>query len=81
MMVNKEIEKKIISDIVKRTKNTNTRISLLQSKGYNVKRCYVKTYNKLLGETAMKRKGVLRIIIGRPQNHWYREVYAIDLPL
>lgn len=75
------LDKKIISDIVKKTKNTNIRITLLQSEGYNVNRCYVRTYNRLLGETTMKRKGVLRIIIGRPQNHWYREVYAVDLPL
>lgn len=75
------LDKKIISDIVKKTKNTNIRITLLQSEGYNVNRCYVRTYNRLLGETTMKRKGVLRIIIGRPQNHWYREVYAVDLLL
>ena len=74
-------DRKIISDIVKKTKNTNIRITLLQSEGYNVNRCYVRTYNRLLGETTMKRKGVLRIIIGRPQNHWCREVYAVDLPL
>lgn len=80
-MVNKDIEKKIISDIVRRTKNTKTRISMLQEHGYNVKRCYVKTYNKLLGETPMKRKGCTRIIIGRPSKHWCREVYAIDIPL
>lgn len=81
MMANKEIEKKIISDIVKKTNNTKKRITLLQRKGYDVKQCYVSTYNKLLGETIMKRKGVIRIIVGRPPKHWYREVYAIDLPL
>ena len=80
-MLDKELEKKIIGIIVDSTKDTNTRLDILRSKGYNVRRCYVTTYNKLLGETVIKTKGVIRIIVGRPKDHYYKEVYAVELPL
>lgn len=76
-----DIEIKKIGDIVNKTKNVNIRIDLLQSEGYNVKRCYVKTYNGLLGVSEFKKKGVIRIIIGRPKEHFYKEVFAVEFPM
>jgi hypothetical protein len=73
--------RRIIRSIVKNTKSVEERIAQLTDKGYNVKRCYVPTYNGLMGESFMPQKKIIRLIIGRPKKNMVREVFAIDFDL
>jgi hypothetical protein len=45
--------------------------------GYDVKKCYVPNYNGIGNLTYMPRLNEIRIIIGRPKNHYCKEVFAV----
>jgi hypothetical protein len=49
----------------------------LQNRGFEVKRCYVPTYNGVGNLTYMARLNEIRIIVARPTNHFPREVFAV----
>ena len=70
-----------INKIIDSEKLIENRIRLLQSNGFEVKRCYVPTYNKVGGITFFPRLKEFRIIIGRPKNHFVREVYAVVIKI
>lgn len=58
-------------------KSVENRIKDLEYRGFEVKRCYVPTYNGVGNLTYMPRLNEIRIIIGRPKNHFCKEVYAV----
>ena len=67
----------IIKQIVNMNKKVEDRVNLLKACGYDVKRCYIPTYHGILQPTYMSRLNEIRLTIGRPKNHFCREVYAI----
>lgn len=59
----------------------NQRVLDLQNRGFEVKRCFVPTYNGIGQPTYMPRLNEIRIIIGRPQHHNCKEVWAVIIKL
>lgn len=55
----------------------NDRIRRLESFGFTIKRCYIPNYNGIGEMTYMPRLNEVRLVIGRPKNHFYKEVYAV----
>lgn len=53
------------------------RIDNLTKRGFEIKRCYVPTYNGIGNFSYMPRLNEIRIIIGRPKKHYCKEVYAV----
>lgn len=58
-------------------KDVEKRCAQFVARGFNVKKCYMPTYNRICGMTYMPRLNEIRIIIGRPKCHEPRQVYAI----
>lgn len=67
----------IINQVITCNSIVDVRIKKLQDRGFEVKRCYIPTYNHIGGITYMPRLNECRITIGRPKNHFYKEVYAV----
>lgn len=67
----------VIKQIIQSTKYVKNRIDILKDKGYDVQRCFVKDYNGIGGLTYYPRLNEIRMIIGRPNHHSVKEVYAI----
>ena len=57
--------------------HVNDRIRRLESFGFTIKRCYIPNYNGVGEMTYMPRLNEVRLIIGRPKNHFCKEVYAV----
>jgi hypothetical protein len=53
------------------------RIRRLESFGFTIKRCYIPNYNGVGEMTYMPRLNEVRLVIGRPKNHFCKEVYAV----
>lgn len=58
-------------------KDVEKRCEQFKHKGFEIKRCFVPSYNGICGLTYMSRLNEIRIIIGRPKCHSPKEVYAI----
>lgn len=58
-------------------KDVEKRCAQFVARGFNLKRCFVPSYNGLYGLTYMPRLNEIRIIVGRPKHHSPKEVYAI----
>ena len=58
-------------------KNVEKRVADLKYRGFEVRRCFVPTYNGIGNFSYMPRLNEIRIIIGRPKFHNCREVYAV----
>ena len=67
----------LIKQSIKNKRFANERVLDLQNRGFEVKRCYVPTYNGIGNLTYMPRLNEIRIIIARPINHFPREVFAV----
>lgn len=67
----------MIKQSINNKKFVNQRILDLQNRGFNVKRCYVPSYNGIGQPIYFPRLNEIRIIIGRPINHAPREVFAV----
>lgn len=67
----------IIKQSINGKRFVNQRVFDLVNRGYEVKRCFVPTYNGLGGLTYFPRLNEIRIIVGRPNNHTCREVFAV----
>lgn len=67
----------IINQAITCNKRVEDRVKKLQDRGFEVKRCYLPTYNHTGGITYMPRLNEFRITIGRPKNHFCKEVYAV----
>ena len=67
---------KIILQILNLRK-VEERILRLVNMGFEIKRCYVPNYNGVGNVTYMPKLNEIRMIIGRPKNHFSKEVYAI----
>ena len=67
----------IIKQICKTQRSIKKRLEMLKYRGYDIHRVYVPNYNGIANYSYMKRLNELRIIVGRPTNHFVREVYAI----
>ncbi len=67
----------IITQAITCNKRVEDRVKKLQDRGFEVKRCYLPTYNHTGGITYMPRLNEFRITIGRPKNHFCKEVYAV----
>ena len=67
----------LIKQSIKNKRFANERVLDLQNRGFEVKRCYVPTYNGSGNLTYMPRLNEIRIIIARPINHFPREVFAV----
>ena len=67
----------LICQTIRTKKLTNQRINDLTNMGYDVKKCYVPNYNGIGNLTYMPRLNEIRIIIGRPKNHYCKEVFAV----
>lgn len=73
------IPRAIIRYIIHAHKYVDDRIKHLEHLGYDVKKCYVPNYNGVGNMTYMSMKKEYRIIIGRPKNHFPKQVYAVIL--
>ena len=71
------IPRAIIRYIIHAHKYVDDRIKHLEHLGYDVKKCYVPNYNGVGNMTYMSMKKEYRIIIGRPKNHFPKQVYAV----
>ena len=58
-------------------RNVEKRVADLKYRGFEVRRCFVPTYNGIGNFSYMPRLNEIRIIIGRPKFHNCREVYAV----
>lgn len=67
----------LIKQSIKNKRFANERVLDLQNRGFEVKRCYVPTYNGIGNLTYMPRLNEIRIIVTRPTNHHPREVFAV----
>lgn len=67
----------IINQVITCNNRVEERVKKLQDRGFEVKRCYIPTYNHLGGITYMPRLNEIRITIGRPKNHFSKEIYAV----
>ena len=67
----------LIKQSIKNKRFTNERVLDLQNRGFEVRRCYVPTYNGVGNLTYMPRLNEIRIIVARPTNHFPREVFAV----
>ena len=67
----------LIKQSIKNKRFANERVLDLQNRGFEVKRCYVPTYNGVGNLTYMPRLNEIRIIVTRPTNHHPREVFAV----
>lgn len=67
----------IIKQVIRNNKRVDDRVNHLTNRGYKVRRCYVSTYNGIGQPTYLPRKNEIRIIIGRPLNHFSKEVFAV----
>lgn len=67
----------LIKQSIMTKKFVNQRVMDLTNRGFEVKRCFVPTYNGIGQPTYMPRLNEIRVIIGRPNNHFYREVFAV----
>ena len=63
--------------ILQNPKNVEKRVADLKYRGFEVRRCFVPTYNGIGNFSYMPRLNEIRIIIGRPKFHNCREVYAV----
>ena len=63
--------------ILNNPKNVEKRVADLKYRGFEVRRCFVPTYNGIGNFSYMPRLNEIRIIIGRPSNHFPREVFAV----
>lgn len=66
-----------IRQVINTYKYIDDRIKCLENRGYEVKKCYVPNYNGVGNMTYMTMKKEYRIIIGRPKNHYPKQVYAV----
>ena len=67
----------LIKQSIKNKRFANERVLDLQNRGFEVRRCYVPTYNGVGNLTYMPRLNEIRIIVTRPTNHFPREVFAV----
>ena len=67
----------LIKQSIKNKRFANERVLDLQNRGFEVRRCYVPTYNGVGNLTYMARLNEIRIIVARPTNHFSREVFAV----
>ena len=67
----------LIKQSIKNKRFANERVLDLQNRGFEVRRCYVPTYNGVGNLTYMPRLNEIRIIVTRPTNHHPREVFAV----
>ena len=67
----------LIKQSIKNKRFANERVLDLQNRGFEVRRCYVPTYNGIGNLTYMPRLNEIRIIVTRPTNHHPREVFAV----
>ena len=63
--------------ILHNPRSVEKRVADLKYRGFEVRRCYVPTYNGIGNFSYMPRLNEIRIIIGRPVNHFPREVFAV----
>ena len=77
MKYNIIIPRAIVRYIIHAHKYVDDRIRHLEHLGYDVKKCYVPNYNGVGNMTYMSIKKEYRIIIGRPKNHFPKQVYAL----
>ena len=75
--VNKRDYTLIKQAILLNPKNVEKRVNDLTYRGFEVRRCYVPTYNGIGNFSYMPRLNEIRIIVGRPVNHFPREVFAV----
>ena len=75
--VNKKDYTLIKQAILLNPKSVEKRVNDLTYRGFEVRRCYVPTYNGIGNFSYMPRLNEIRIIIGRPSNHFCKEVYAV----
>lgn len=66
-----------VSKIINRNRSVEKRVWELVQGGMRVKRCYVRDYNGIGGCVYYERFHETRIIVGRPKDHYSREVYAV----
>ena len=67
----------LITQSINTKRFVNQRVMDLQNRGFEVKRCFVPTYNGVGNLTYMPRLNEIRIIVGRPQHHNCKEVFAV----
>ena len=67
----------LIKQSIKNKRFANERVLDLQNRGFEVRRCYVPTYNGVGNLTYMPILNEIRIIVTRPTNHFPREVFAV----
>lgn len=58
-------------------RSVEKRVKDLIYRGFEVKRCYVPNYNGIGQPTYTKKLNEIRIIVGRPCNHFCKEVFAV----
>lgn len=63
--------------ILHNPRNVEKRVNDLTYRGFEVRRCYVPTYNGIGNFSYMPKLNEIRIIIGRPKHHFCKEVYAV----
>lgn len=67
----------LIKQSINNKRFVNQRVMDLTNRGFEVKRCFVPTYNGIGQPTYFPRLNEIRIIVGRPNNHTCREVFAV----
>ena len=67
----------LIKQSINNKRFVNQRVMDLTNRGFDVRRCFVPTYNGIGNLTYMPRLNEIRIIVGRPNNHTCREVFAV----
>lgn len=67
----------LIKQSINKYYHIDDRINDLTNRGFEVKLCYIPTYNGIGNLTYMPRLNEIRIIVGRPKWHEPRQVYAV----
>ena len=67
----------LIKQSINGKKFVNQRVMDLVNRGFVVRRCFVPSYNGIGQPTYFPRLNEIRIIVGRPNNHTCREVFAV----
>lgn len=67
----------LIKQSIIKNRFVEDRIKDLSYRGFEVKLCYIPTYNGIGNLTYMPRLNEIRIIVGRPKCHEPRQVYAV----